>query len=168
VKKILILNGPNLNLLHKRDKTIYGDGSLEKIASDCEIVAKEVGLEVEFKQSNNEGELVDIIQHAEDNFDGIIINAAAYTHTSVAIRDALEIFSKPKIELHISNIFKREEFRQSSYLSDVVDAIISGLGIDGYKISVIAMNNLCNPPHGANASARPPLNKGEHNSPIKN
>lgn len=141
-KKILILNGPNLNLLHKRDKEIYGDSSLQKIEADCQALAKELGLEIEFKQSNNEGRLVDFIQDAIDTFDGIIINAAAYTHTSVAIRDALEMFQKPKIELHISNIFKREEFRQNSFLSDVVTAVISGLGVDGYSISLFAINNL--------------------------
>ena len=141
-KRILILNGPNINLLHKRDKTIYGDISLSKIENDCKSLAKELGIDIKLKQSNSEGELVDLIQDAVENFDGIIINAAAYTHTSVAIRDALEIFQKPKIELHISNIFKREEFRQNSYLSDVVDAVISGLGIDGYTISLLAMNNI--------------------------
>jgi 3-dehydroquinate dehydratase II len=141
-KKILVLNGPNLNLLHKRDKEIYGDSSLQKIEADCQVLAKELGLEVEFKQSNNEGRLVDFIQDAIDTFDGIIINAAAYTHTSVAIRDALEMFQKPKIELHISNIFKREDFRQNSFLSDVVTAVISGLGVDGYTISLFAINNL--------------------------
>ena len=141
-KKILILNGPNLNLLHKRDKEIYGDSSLQKIEEDCKLLATELGLEIEFKQSNNEGRLVDFIQDAVDTVDGIIINAAAYTHTSVAIRDALEIYQKPKIELHISNIFKREEFRQNSYLSYVVTAVISGLGVDGYTIALFAMNNL--------------------------
>ncbi len=141
-KRILILNGPNLNLLHKRDKKIYGDVSLEKIENDCRELAKELGVEVELRQSNNEGELVDFIQDAIENFDGIIINAAAYTHTSVAIRDALEIFQKPKIELHISNIFKREEFRQNSFLSDVVDAVISGLGVDGYGIALLAMSKM--------------------------
>ncbi len=140
--RILILNGPNINILHKRDKSIYGNSSLEKIEQDCLGLAKELDLEVEFRQSNSEGELVSIIQEALDNFDGIIINAAAYTHTSVAIRDALEIFSGSKIELHISNIFKREEFRQNSYLSDVVDAVISGLGIDGYSIALLAINNM--------------------------
>jgi len=142
MKKILILNGPNLNLLHKRDKEIYGDVSLEKIESDCKELAKELGLKVELRQSNNEGALVDLIQDAVDNFDGIIINAAAYTHTSVAIRDALEIFKKPKIELHISNIFKREEFRHHSFLSEVVDAVISGLGTNGYSIALLAINNM--------------------------
>ena len=142
MKKILILNGPNLNLLHKRDKSIYGDISLKKIEDDCYKLASELALKVELKQSNSEGELVTIIQEAIDEFDGIIINAAAYTHTSVAIRDALEMFHKPKIELHISNIFKREEFRQNSFLSDVVDAVISGLGVDGYTISLLAINNM--------------------------
>jgi 3-dehydroquinate dehydratase-2 len=142
MKKILILNGPNLNLLHKRDKSIYGDISLQKIEENCHKLGSELALKVELKQSNSEGELVNIIQEAIDNFDGIIINAAAYTHTSVAIRDALEMFHKPKIELHISNIFKREEFRQNSFLSDVVDAVISGLGIDGYTISLLAINNM--------------------------
>jgi len=141
-KKILILNGPNLNLLHKRDKAIYGEGSLESIEHDCKKLAKDLDVEVVLKQSNNEGDLVDMIQDAVENFDGIIINAAAYTHTSVAIRDALEIFQKPKIELHISNIFKREEFRQNSFLSDVVDAVISGLGIQGYTIALLAISNL--------------------------
>lgn len=141
-RKILILNGPNLNLLHKRNHSIYGEASLAKIEHDCKELAKQLDLEVELRQSNSEGELVDIIQFAIENFDGIIINAAAYTHTSVAIRDALEIFDKPKIELHISNIFKREEFRQTSYLSDVVDAVISGLGISGYTISLLAMNDM--------------------------
>ncbi len=142
MKKVLVLNGPNLNLLHKRDKEIYGDSSLKKIEDDCHVLAKELGLEVEFKQSNNEGRLVDFIQDAIDEFDAIIINAAAYTHTSVAIRDALEMFNKPKIELHISNVFKREEFRHHSFLSDVVTAVICGLGVDGYTIALFAINNL--------------------------
>ena len=142
MKKILILNGPNINLLHKRDKEIYGDSSLIKIQNDCKKLAKELVLEVELRQSNSEGDLVNFIQEAIDEFDGIIINAAAYTHTSLAIHDALEIFTKPKIELHISNIFKRENFRKHSFLSDVVDAVISGLGVDGYTISLLAMSNL--------------------------
>jgi len=142
MKKILILNGPNLNLLHKRDKEIYGDSSLESIERDCEKLAKELGIKIIFEQSNSEGDLVNSIQDAVENCDGIIINAAAYTHTSVAIRDALEIFKKPKIELHISNIFKREEFRQHSFLSEVVDAVISGLGVSGYTIALLAINNM--------------------------
>lgn len=140
MKKILILNGPNLNMLHKRDASIYGDLSLEKIAHNCEALAEEIGVKISFQQSNDEGELVSEIQNAVEKFDGIIINAAGYTHTSVAIRDALEIFKKPKIELHISNIFRREEFRQHSFLSGVVDAVISGLGADGYTIALLAMS----------------------------
>ena len=142
MKKILILNGPNLNLLHKRDSDIYGKISLEEIADDCAVIANECEVELEFKQSNSESDLVEIIQSAIDDFDGLIINAAAYTHTSVAIRDALEMFKNPKIELHISNIFQREEFRQNSLISDVVDGVISGLGPDGYMISLTAMNNM--------------------------
>ncbi len=140
--KILIINGPNLNLLHKRNKEIYGGANLEKALNDCTQLGSELNLKIDFRQSNSEGEIVTWIQSAIDEFDGIIINAAAYTHTSVAIRDALEIFEKPKIELHISNIFKREEFRQHSFLSDVVDAVISGFGIDGYTIALLGLNNL--------------------------
>jgi 3-dehydroquinate dehydratase-2 len=140
--RILILNGPNLNLLHKRDKKIYGIASLQKIEDDCHKLAAELDLEVYFRQSNSEGELVDIIQNAIENFDGIIINAAGYSHTSIAIRDALELFLKPKIELHISNIFKREEFRHNSFLSAVVDAVISGLGVKGYPVCLLAINNM--------------------------
>ncbi len=140
--KILILNGPNLNLLHRRDKEIYGDSSLEKIEQDCLEVASKLGIKVEFRQTNSEGGMVEEIQEAIDNFDGIIINAAGYTHTSVAIRDALEIFQGAKIELHISNIFKREEFRHNSFISAVVDAIISGLGVDGYTISLLAIDGI--------------------------
>ena len=141
-KKILIINGPNLNLLHKRNHDIYGGISLDNIKNDCDILAKKLELEVHFEQSNNEGDIINFIHDAINKFDGIIINAGAYTHTSIAIRDALEMFNKPKIELHISNIFKREEFRQTSFLSDVVDAIISGLGINGYKISLMAIKDL--------------------------
>lgn len=141
-KKILIINGPNLNLLHKRNKAVYGDSSLEKIESDCASLAKELSLQLEFQHSNSEGEIVNLIQNAVDDFDGIVINAAGYTHTSVSIRDALEIFDKPKIELHISNIFKREEFRHHSYLSEVVDAVISGLGVKGYTIALLAISEM--------------------------
>ena len=141
-KKILILNGPNLNMLAKRDKKIYGGNSLEKAENDCRQLAKELGIEIDFKQSNNEGEIIELIQKAVDNYSGIIINAAAYTHTSIAIRDALEIFNKVKVELHISNIYKREEFRKTSLISDVVDAVISGFGIDGYSLALLGASNL--------------------------
>ena len=143
-KKILILNGPNLNLLARRDVRVYGGGTLDKAKAECLQLAKEPDLEVDFRQSNFDGEIVDQIGQAIDKFSGIIINAAAYTHTSIAIRDALEIFSGPKIELHISNIYKREEFRQNSFLSGVVDAVISGFGIDGYGLALLGINTLIN------------------------
>jgi 3-dehydroquinate dehydratase-2 len=142
-RKILVINGPNLNLLAKRDKKIYGaNASLDRAKNDCTQLASELGLEVNFKQSNEEGQIVSWIQEAIEEVDGIIINAAAYTHTSVAIRDALEIFHKPKVELHISNIFKREDFRKKSFLSEVVDAVVSGFGVDGYTIALLGINNL--------------------------
>jgi len=140
-KKILIINGPNLNLLHKRDPKIYGNGDLKKAESDCKNLAKELALEIDFTQSNSESEIINLIQDAIDTFDGIIINAAAYTHTSIAIRDALEIFNGKKIELHISNIFKREEFRQHSMISAVVDSVMCGFGIGGYALALLAINN---------------------------
>ncbi len=140
--KILILNGPNLNLLHKRNQEIYGNSSLEMIEQDCINAAKEVGVEVNFYQTNSEGGMVEEIQNAIEKFDAIIINAAGYTHTSVAIRDALEIFNGIKIELHISNIFKREDFRSHSLISDVCDGIISGLGVDGYVLAIRAVKNI--------------------------
>jgi 3-dehydroquinate dehydratase-2 len=142
-KKVLVVNGPNLNLLSKRDKRIYGMGSMQKAQNDCRALARELDLEVIFKQSNIEGELVEHIQDAiVKKFDGIVINAAAYTHTSVAIRDALEMFSGKKVEIHISNIFKREEFRKHSLISDMVDAVISGFGTNGYTIALLGINNL--------------------------
>jgi 3-dehydroquinate dehydratase-2 len=141
-KRVLIINGPNLNLLHQRDKALYGNNSLEKIKSNCLQLAKELELEVSFMQSNSESAIIDSIHQAIDNFDGIIINAGAYSHTSIAIHDALEIFNKPKIELHISNIYKRQNFRHHSYISLVVDAVISGLGASGYTIALLAINDL--------------------------
>ena len=140
--KIIIINGPNLNLLGEREQSQYGSITFEKLKETCLNKSKEFDLEIEFTQSNIEGELVNIIQKARKNFDGIIINAAAFTHTSVAIRDALDIFKKPIIELHISNIYKREEFRQKSLISDVVTGGIFGLGADGYILAIIAMQKL--------------------------
>lgn len=142
MKKILIINGPNLNLLHMRNKAIYGLTSLDKISEDCYEVARQIGIEINFTQTNHEGEIIESIQKAVDNFDGIIINAGGYSHTSIAIRDALEIFSGPKIELHISNIYKREDFRNHSFLSAVVDGVISGLGSNGYTIALLAINKM--------------------------
>ena len=140
--KIIIINGPNLNLLGEREQSQYGSISYDKLKENCLKKSKELGLIVEFSQSNVEGELVNIIQDSIKKFDGIIINAAAFTHTSVAIRDALSIFKKPIIELHISNIYKREEFRQKSLISDVVTGGIFGLGSDGYILAIISMQKL--------------------------
>ncbi len=140
--KIIIINGPNLNLLGEREQSQYGSISYDKMKEICLTKSKELGLDIEFTQSNIEGELVNLIQSARKNFDGIIINAAAFTHTSVAIRDALDIFKKPKIEVHISNIYKREEFRQKSLISDVVTGGIFGLGVDGYILAIISMQKL--------------------------
>ncbi len=140
--KIIIINGPNLNLLGEREQSQYGSTTFQKIKENCNDKSKELDLTIDFAQSNIEGELVNIIQDARKKFDGIIINAAAFTHTSVAIRDALEIFKKPIIELHISNIYKREEFRKKSLISDVVKGGIFGLGPDGYILAIIAMQKL--------------------------
>ena len=140
--KIIIINGPNLNLLGEREQSQYGSITLKNLEENCIKKSKELHLELKFCQSNVEGELVNIIQDARKNFDGIIINAAAFTHTSVAIRDALEVFKKPIIELHISNIYKREEFRQKSLISDVVSGGIFGLGADGYILAIISMQKL--------------------------
>ena len=140
--KIIIINGPNLNLLGEREQSQYGSITFSKLRENCINKSKELGLIVEFTQSNIEGELVDQIQNSIKKFDGIIINAAAFTHTSVAIRDALNIFKKPIIELHISNIYKREEFRHKSLISDIVTGGIFGLGDNGYILAIIAMQNM--------------------------
>ena len=140
--KIIIINGPNINLLGEREQSQYGTITFEKLKENCLNKSKEIGIDVEFTQSNIEGEIVNIIQKSRKTFDGMIINAAAFTHTSVAIRDALSIFKKPIIELHISNIYKREEFRQKSLISDIVTGGIFGLGADGYILAIISMQKL--------------------------
>ena len=140
--KIIIINGPNLNLLGEREQSQYGSVTFKELEEICTKKSNELGLKVEFAQSNVEGELVNIIQESRKKFNGIIINAAAFTHTSVAIRDALDIFKKPIIELHISNIYKREEFRQKSLISDIVTGGIFGLGTDSYILAIISMQKL--------------------------
>ena len=140
--KIIIINGPNLNLLGEREQSQYGSTTFEKLKEICLNKSKELGLVADFSQSNIEGEIVSLIQNSRKDFDGIIINAAAFTHTSVAIRDALSIFKKPIIELHISNIYRREEFRHKSLISDVVTGGIFGLGTDGYILAIISMQKL--------------------------
>ena len=140
--KIIIINGPNINLLGEREQSQYGSITFDKLKENCLDKSKNLGLILEFAQSNIEGELVNIIQDARKKFDGIIINAAAFTHTSVAIRDALDIFKKPIIEIHISNIYKREEFRKKSLISDIVTGGIFGLGDNGYILAIISMQKL--------------------------
>ena len=140
--KIIIINGPNINLLGEREQSQYGSITFDKLKENCLDKSKNLGLILEFAQSNIEGELVNIIQDARKKFDGIIINAAAFTHTSVAIRDALDIFKKPIIEIHMSNIYKREEFRKKSLISDVATGGIFGLGDHGYILAIISMQKL--------------------------
>ena len=140
--KIIIINGPNLNLLGEREQSQYGSGNYEQLKENCLKKSKEIGLDCEFIQSNLEGDLVNTIQEARKNYDGMIINAAAFTHTSVAIRDALELFKKPIIEMHISNIYKREEFRHKSLISGVATGGIFGLGTEGYILAIISLQKL--------------------------
>ena len=140
--KIIIINGPNLNLLGEREQSQYGSITFEKLKENCQKKSKELELEIDFTQSNVEGELVNIIQESRKKYDGMIINAAAFTHTSVAIRDALDIFKKPIIEVHISNIYKREEFRQKSLISDIVTGGIFGLGAEGYILAIISLQKI--------------------------
>jgi len=140
--KIIIINGPNLNLLGEREQSQYGSGNYEQLKENCLKKSKEIELDCEFIQSNLEGDLVNTIQDARKNYDGMIINAAAFTHTSVAIRDALELFKKPIIELHISNIYKREEFRHKSLISGVATGGIFGLGTEGYILAIISLQKL--------------------------
>ena len=140
--KIVIINGPNLNLLGEREQSQYGSETFDKLKEKCLKKTTELKIEAEFFQSNIEGEIVTKIQDSRKNFDGMIINAAGFTHTSVAIRDALDIFKKPIIELHISNIYKREQFRQKSLISEVVNGGIFGLGTEGYILAIISMQKL--------------------------
>ena len=140
--KIIIINGPNLNLLGEREQSQYGSTTFEELKINCLKKSNEIGINLEFAQSNIEGELVSLIQHARNEYDGMIINAAGFTHTSVAIRDALDLFKKPIIELHISNIYKREEFRHKSMISGVVTGIICGLGDNGYILAIISIQKI--------------------------
>ena len=140
--KIIIINGPNLNLLGEREQSQYGSITFDNLKEICLKKSKELDLDIDFTQSNIEGELVNIIQDSREKFDGMIINAAAFTHTSVAIRDALSLFKKPIVELHISNIYKREEFRHKSLISDIVTGGIFGLGTEGYILAIISMQKL--------------------------
>jgi 3-dehydroquinate dehydratase-2 len=140
--KIIIINGPNLNLLGEREQSQYGSTTFDQLKENCLKESNKIGIEVEFAQSNIEGELVNLIQDARKKYDGMIINAAGFTHTSVAIRDALDLFKKPIIELHISNIYKREEFRRKSLISDIATGGIFGLGVEGYILAIISIEKI--------------------------
>ena len=140
--KIVIINGPNLNLLGEREQSQYGSVTFDELKEKCLKKTNELKIEAEFFQSNIEGEIVTKIQDSRKNFDGLIINAAGFTHTSVAIRDALDIFKKPIIELHISNIYKREQFRHKSLISEVVSGGIFGLGPEGYILAIISLQKI--------------------------
>ncbi len=140
--KIIIVNGPNLNLLGEREQSQYGSDTYQNLKENCLKKSKEIGLECDFVQSNIEGELVSLIQDARKVYDGIIINAAGFTHTSVAIRDALDLFKKPIIEIHISNIYKREDFRHKSLISGVATGGIFGLGTEGYILAIISLQKI--------------------------
>ena len=142
--KILFINGPNLNLLGQREQSQYGTITFDELKRLCLEKSNELDMKLEFVQSNIEGEIVTLIQKAKKLQDGIIINAAAFTHTSVAIRDALQIYDKTKIEVHISNIYNREEFRKKSLISDVVNGGIFGLGSHGYILAIMAMHKMLN------------------------
>ena len=142
MKNILIINGPNLNLLGEREQSQYGSITFDLLKKNCLEKANELNISLDFVQSNVEGEIVTLIQEARKNYEGLIINAAGFTHTSVAIRDALDIFKKPSIELHISNIYKREEFRHKSMISAVVNGVVCGLGANGYILAINAMHEL--------------------------
>ena len=139
---IIIINGPNLNLLGEREQSQYGSLNFEDLKKNCRETAQKLGLNLDFEQSNIEGEIVTLIQNSRNKYNGIIINAAGFTHTSVAIRDALSILKIPIIELHISNIYNREEFRQKSMISGVVKGGIFGLGTNGYILAINAMQEL--------------------------
>jgi 3-dehydroquinate dehydratase-2 len=141
-RKVLVLNGPNLNMLGVREPEIYGSDTLADIETGCQKHAATLGLAVDFRQSNNEGELVTWIQEARESMDALIINAGAFTHTSVALLDALTVFEKPVIELHLSNIYARESFRHRSYISPAASGIICGFGANGYELALDAVNRL--------------------------
>lgn len=145
---IYVLNGPNLNLLGKRQPHIYGHETLADVEAKCREVASELGQEIRFHQSNREYEIIDWIHEAREDGGGIVINAGAFTHTSVAILDALNTFEKPVIEVHISNIHKRESFRHHSYISLRAEGVIAGLGTDGYLFAIRRIASISGSPGG--------------------
>jgi 3-dehydroquinate dehydratase-2 len=146
MKPVYVLNGPNLNLLGLREPAIYGSDTIEDIARACEIKAAALGLSVEFRQTNIEGELVNWIHEAGQRAAGIVINAAAYTHTSVALHDALKAAGVPAIEVHLSNVYKREPFRHHSYIAAAAHGVICGFGRHGYELALEALARIVTAP----------------------
>ena len=144
MKKIIIINGPNLNLLGNREKDIYGNTTLAQIEQLAKKKAKELNLKLSFYQTNSESKIIELIQKTENDFDGLIINPAAFTHTSVALLDALRAIGKPKIEIHLSNIYAREDYRKNSITSEGVEGIICGFGSLSYILAIKALNSLLN------------------------
>jgi len=142
MKKIIIINGPNLNLLGQREDDIYGKDSLDDIKKNCEKKGNELRLEISFYQSNNEGEIINKLHEVVKNYDGLIINPAAFTHSSIAILDSLRAINKPKIEIHLSNIYSREEYRKKSITSEAVDGLICGFGGNSYILGIEAVAKL--------------------------
>ena len=142
LKPVFVLNGPNLNMLGKREPSVYGAGTLDDLRRLCETEAKRLQLGIDFRQTNSEGALIDWVQAARDEASGIVINAGAYTHTSIALLDALKAAERPVIEVHLSNIFAREPFRHLSYVSPAAIGVICGLGAKGYVLALEAMAGL--------------------------
>ena len=141
-QKIIIINGPNLNLLGEREKEKYGNTTLNQIEKNCRNFGKKNNIQITFKQTNIEGKIIDYIQDSRKKFDGLIINAAGYTHTSVAIRDALMILTIPIVELHITNIYNREKFRHKSLLSKAAKSVICGFGTKGYVLALEGLKEI--------------------------
>ena len=142
MKKIIIINGPNLNLLGSRENDIYGNTSLKEIEINTSKKGLELQIETHFKQSNNEGDIINFIQSVDDHYDGLIINPAAFSHTSIALLDSLRSISKPKIEIHLSNIYTREDYRKKSITSEGVDGLICGFGALSYTLAIEAIHKL--------------------------
>ena len=153
-KPVFVLNGPNLNLLGTREPAIYGAETLADVRRRTETRGKALGLEVDFRQTNSEGTLVDWIQEARERADGIVINAGAYTHTSIAILDALNAAALPVVELHLSNVFRREPFRHTSYVTPAAQGMICGFGPKGYELAIDAMADLLAKTTGRSEAAR--------------
>tara|TARA_B100001287_G_C22667952_1_gene523802 strand:- start:1733 stop:2176 length:444 start_codon:yes stop_codon:yes gene_type:complete len=141
-KKVIIINGPNLNLLGQREDDIYGKDTLEDIEKRCITKGLQIDLSINFFQSNNEGEIIDKLHEVEKNYDGLIINPAAFTHSSIAILDSLRAINKPKIEIHLSNIYSREEYRKKSITSEAVNGLICGFGGNSYILGIEAIAKL--------------------------